>query len=232
MEKFMPWGRKTIGGIKVLMKPYKNNRFQECFQLFKKSTLDSKGMGQSEFDKPDDLQKYLAKSKMTFTYDDEGRNNKLIAFGMVYDTPLSRSTVPLLGAGYAAVDKDYRGKGIYSEIYNLLIYGMEHSLCPGHMSRNALTALTALHNIKMGSTFTGVIPKSINIPKLGWLVDLTPYLLNDFQDEENIQKVAFFTLFNNHSNKQSFVRAGSSVQIILCCHICVRSVLPVVLAFI
>ena len=97
MEKLLPWGRKTIGGIQVLLKPYNNTRFQECFQLFKKSTQDSKGMGQSEFDKPEDLQHYLDKSKLSFTYDDVGRNNKLIAFGMVYETPLARSTNPLLG---------------------------------------------------------------------------------------------------------------------------------------
>ncbi len=74
-------------------------------------------------------------------------------------------------------------------IFQLLYYAFEHSLCPGHMSRNALTAVTATHNMRMGATFTGVIPKSVNVPGLGWLVDLTPHLLYGFSDQENIQKV-------------------------------------------
>ena len=89
--------------------------------LFQRSTQDSAGVGQSEFQNAKDLRKYLDQATLAITYHDEGRNNKLIGYLMMYGTPLSRSMLPLCGAGYGVIDKFYRGMGLYNQILSFFV---------------------------------------------------------------------------------------------------------------
>ncbi len=193
MEKYLPWTRKTVNGVKILLQLYKEKSFSDVLSLFQRSVQDSTGVGESEFQNADDLKKYLAKSNLTVTYHDEGRNNKMIGCLMIYGTPLSRSSVPLYAGGYSVMDKHYRGKGLYNRvIFDVYEHNLVRAGCPGSLARNALSAVTAIANLKAGATMIGVIPKAINIPKLGWLVDLIPYShFPAFTEEHFIQVFSF-----------------------------------------
>ncbi len=195
MEKYLPLNRKVISGVRVFVQPYKAERFSQVLQLLQDSIQDSTGVGEGEFQNAKDLEKYLAKSCVAFTYHDEDNMDRLLGFVMLYDTALARSTQPLYGSGYVVMDKDYRGKKIYSGLRDLYKYALRKSGYPGSLSGSALTAITAISNLKTGATMSAVIPKSINIPKLGWLCELTPLSVFPEFDEGDKQKVGTLNIF-------------------------------------
>ncbi len=193
MEKFLPWRRKVIGGVKAFLQPYQPERFDQVLQLFQNSIQDSRGVGEGEFQTAKDLERYLAKSCAAFTYHDEDNMDQLMGFVMLFDTPLARSTNPLYGCGYGVLDKEYRGNKLYTGVWDVYVYALRKCGYPGSLSRNALTAITAITNLKSGATMSAVIPNSINIPKLGWLCELTPLSIFFTFDEEDKQKVGRFS---------------------------------------
>ncbi len=190
MDKFLPWTRKVINGVNILAQSYKQESFSELLSLLKRSTKDSTGIGEGEFQNAKDLKKYLAQSNLALTYHDAGRNNTLIGCLLIYVTPLSRSTVPLYAAGYSVVDKYYRGMRLYKHlIVDVYEQYLVETGCPGSLARQAITAVTAIAHVKSGGTHAGLIPKSINVPKFGWVPDCIPYSLYDVLIEENFIQV-------------------------------------------
>ena len=190
MEKYLPWKRKVIGGLSISLKPYVPERFNEVLELMQKSTRDSKGVGEGEFHDAKSLENYLAKSRVAVTFHDEGKNDRLIAVLLLYGTPMSRSSRPLHGAGYSAVDKTYRGMGVFNAVFEVLEYGIRALGFAGGVPRNALTSVAAIVNVKSGSTMTAVLPKAINIPKLGMLSDLVAFEYNRVTNEKEMQEVS------------------------------------------
>ncbi len=192
MEKYLPWKRKTISGVNIVVKPFKKERFDDVLDLMQKSTQDSKGVGEGEFQDEKSLENYLAKSGVAVTFHDEGNNDKLVAVLMLYGTPMSRSSRPLHGAGYSAVDSTYRGKGVYNAVFEVLEYGLRTLEFAGGIPRNALTSVATLTNLKTGATMTAVLPKAINIPRLGWICDLVAFAYNHGPTEQEMQEVSSF----------------------------------------
>ncbi len=185
----LPWKRKTIGGITLSLREYEGKYFSEALALFQKSIKDSKGMGEGEFNDSKSFEKYIEQSELVYTVHNADKYDKIIGCGMIYGSPLARSNVPLYGSAYFVMDADYREKGIFSELTtSMKDLGMEMTY-PAACGRNALTAVTALMNVKRGVPMTGTIPKSVNVAKVGWLPDMIPVAHFPVNEERFLQKV-------------------------------------------
>ncbi len=164
-----------IHGIKLKCNHYTDDDFDAAFALCKESVSDSTGVGRQEFQDVQYLRNYLSIAKVAATLYDQS-NGKLVLFMMVYDTPSSRSYVPLCGSLYVFMDKDYRGKSIVKDLVGHFIDQLVVNLgYPSYVTRGAFTAVSTFIHIKTGSIFTATIPKSINISKIGWMPSLVAY---------------------------------------------------------
>ena len=193
MEKYLPFHRTTVNGVNILLRHYKPECFNDVLKLMQGTVQNSQGVGEGEFQDATDLNKYLTKSKMAVTFHDEDKNSKLIGIQMVYDTVMSRSSQPILAAGYTALDQDYQGKGLFYTFNSVMGWGFWKHGYVGGALRNTLTSVTTFAGLKGGAEMTTVIPKSIKISKLGWLPDLVAMQMMPEISDDGVLQVVYIS---------------------------------------
>ena len=75
-------------------------------------------------------------------------------------------------AGYFLLDPTYRGKHLQKLMWQVSFDMALDVGCPGFLGRMAVTARTPVAAYKAGWQFIGTIPRSLNIPGIGWIFDL------------------------------------------------------------
>ena len=87
------------------------------------------------------------------------------------------------------IEKHYRGSGILFGLFELTDALTMEQGYPVILSRMAITARTPAPAMKAGNQFLGLIPKSLQVPKIGWISDIISWRDNSAkmtQDEINL----------------------------------------------
>ena len=88
-------------------------------------------------------------------------------------------------AGYSFIHKDYRGRGLLEPLFQHSDNWKRKLGYSSILARLALTSRSVVPTLKAGSQHLGFIPKSLKVPKFGWMVDIISYTDRAFKMTED-----------------------------------------------